>query len=150
MRGCVKVSPRTDAAWVVSTMILIRISCFGIGRSFHLPGRQAYACHYLEASGLVSIQVYGVSRSGSNISASPQTSLAEQSTFCFGSFVCRARGMPHKVMIINRIMLRSAEDPRYDWRDQSDGRRLRAKQEKAFRETAGSERRQSITGGKET
>jgi hypothetical protein len=49
-----------------------------------------------------------------------------------------------------KVAVRSAEDPRYDWRDQSDGRRLRAKQEKAFRETAGSERRQSITGGKET
>jgi hypothetical protein len=47
---------------------------FGIRRSFHLPGRHAYACHYLEASDLVSIQVHGVSRSGSNISASPETS----------------------------------------------------------------------------
>jgi hypothetical protein len=34
-------------------------------------------------------------------------------------------------------MLRSAEDLKYDWRDQLDGRWLRATHEKAFRETGG-------------
>jgi hypothetical protein len=111
---------------------------FGIGRSFHLPGRQVYTCHYLEVSGLVS-SIWSIPQR-IKLSASPQTSLAEQCTFYFGTFVCRARGTPHKAMIIIVIMLRSAEDLRYDWRD---------KHEKAFRETAGSERRQSITGGKE-
>lgn len=43
-RGCVKVSPRTDAAWVVSTMILKRISCLeSVDHSIYPVGRRTLA-----------------------------------------------------------------------------------------------------------